>query len=117
MGPVVVLSALDRRASREPRAIAELFLDPEKLVVLRDAFRAGWRAGLDLPDARCDDKVGDQSILGLPGAVRDDGAVARVTRDRDRFERLGEGSDLVELDQDRVRDPSVNAAAQDRRGW
>ena len=44
-----------------------------------------------------------------------DGAVAGVARDRDRVERLGERPDLVELDQDRVRDAALDPLAQDRR--
>jgi hypothetical protein len=42
-------------------------------------------------------------------------AVPGVSRDRDRVERLGQCPDLVELDQDRVRDPTLDPLAQDRR--
>ena len=44
-----------------------------------------------------------------------DRAVAGVARDRDRVERLGQRPDLVELDQDRVRDAALDPLAQDRR--
>src|SRR5690349_314291 len=48
---------------------AELFLDPDKLVVLREPVRARQRAGLDLAAIRGDGQVGNGGILGLAGAV------------------------------------------------
>ncbi len=45
--------------------------------------------------------------------MRDHRSVAGLVRERDRLERLGERADLVELDQDRVRDAGVDPAAQD----
>jgi len=47
--------------------------------------------------------------------VRCDRRVARLARDADRLERLRERPDLVELDQDGVRDALFDALAQDRR--
>ena len=47
-----------------------------ELVVLRDAIRAGGRAGLDLAAAGRDREVGDRHVLGLARAVRHHGRVA-----------------------------------------
>ena len=97
---------------REPRRVAELLLDAQQLVVLGDAIGPRGRAGLQLAGVHRDGEVGDGRVLGLAGAVRDDGAVARARREPDRVERLGERADLVQLDEDRVRDALVDAALQ-----
>src|ERR1041385_3337277 len=57
------------------RAVAELFLDAEQLVVLRDAVGARQGAGLDLARVRRDRDVGDRRVLGLARAMRHDDAV------------------------------------------
>src|SRR5579872_1943972 len=87
----------------EARALSELLLDAQQLVVLRDAVGAGGRAGLDLPAAACDGEVRDRDVLGLARAVADDRAVAIRARHLDRAQRLRERPDLVHLDEDRVR--------------
>src|SRR4051794_20372460 len=97
------------------RAVAELFLDPEELVVLRDAIGARERARLDLARVRRDGDVGDRRVLGLAGAMGDDDAVAVAPRELDRLERLGQRPDLVHLHEDRVRDARIDAALQDFR--
>src|SRR5215211_3514802 len=56
---------------RVGRALAELLLDPQELVVLRHPVRARRRAGLDLARRGADGEVGDRRVLGLAGAVRD----------------------------------------------
>ena len=47
--------------------------------------------------------------------MRDDRPVTGVPCECDRVERLSECPDLVELDQDRVRDATLDPLAQDRR--
>ena len=94
------------------RVVAELLLDPQELVVLRDAVAARRRAGLDLADVRRDREVGDRRVLGLAGAVRHDDAVAVRARELDRVERLGQRPDLVHLDEDRVRRALLDPAAE-----
>ena len=44
-----------------------------------------------------------------------DRPIAGVASERDRVQRLGQRPDLVELDQDRVRDAALDPLAQDRR--
>src|SRR5205814_659822 len=58
---------------------------------------------------------GDERVLGLARAVGHDGAISGKVRHPHAVERLGERADLVHLDQDRVGDPLVDAAPEDRR--
>src|SRR5690606_21207733 len=59
-----------------------------------------------------DGEVGDEGVAGLAAAVGDDGAVAAVLGQADGPEGLGEGADLVDLDEDAVGDPAVDAALE-----
>jgi GAF domain-containing protein len=59
------------------------FTDAQELVVLRDAVGAARRAGLDLARVGGDREVGDEGVLGLARAVRDDRAVAVAARHAD----------------------------------
>ena len=61
--------------------------------------------GLDQAAAAGDHEVGDRRVLGLAGAVRDHRPPAVVQRQPQRVLGLGQGADLVELDQHRVGDP------------
>ncbi len=69
--------AAERGPTRIHRFVTELLLDPQELVVLRDAIGARRRPGLDLPGVHGDGEVGDGRVLGLARAVRDDRRVAR----------------------------------------
>ena len=91
---------------------AQLLLDAQQSVVLRDALAAGGRAGLDLAGARRDDEVGDGRVFGLAAAMADDRRPAGLLRHRDGVQRLGQGADLVELDQDGVRGALADALGQ-----
>src|SRR5882724_3141503 len=70
------------------RTVAELFLDPQELVVLRDAVGARGGARLDLAGAERDGEVGDRRVLGLARAVGHDRAVAVRVREPYRLDRL-----------------------------
>src|ERR1019366_6013237 len=119
--PVVALffaairSPLDavHRAAGELRGVAEIALDAQQLVVLRDAIGAARAAGLDLARVRGDREIGDERVLGLAASMRNDGLIAVHARHLDRLEGLGHGADLVQLDQDRVRDILLDAAAEE----
>src|SRR5665648_422378 len=88
---------------------AKLLLDPDELVVLRHAVRAGERAGLDLPAIGGDREVGDGRVLGLAGAVRHHRRVVGIVRHGHGVERLRYGADLIDLDEDGVGDVLLDA--------
>src|SRR5579862_4930250 len=81
-------------AEPELRRRAQLLLDAEEPIVLRDALGSRRRARLDLSRSRRHRQVGDERVLRLARAMRHDGAPARARRQRDRVERLGERADL-----------------------
>src|SRR3990172_11347000 len=93
-------------------AVAELLFDPEELVVLRHPVGARGGSRLDLPRARRHGEIGDGGVLRLPRAVRDDRRIAARPRELDGVERLGERPDLVDLDEDRVRDTALDPAPE-----
>ena len=79
------------------------------------AVGAGGGAGLDLAASRGDREVGDGRVLGLAAPVAHHAGVAGAAGEGHAFEGLGEGADLVHLDQDRVGDPFVDPLGQDLR--
>jgi hypothetical protein len=81
---------------------AQLFLDPDQLVVLREPVRAAERAGLDLPAVRCNRKIGNRRVFCLAGAVAHHGGVAVEMGEFDSVECFRQRADLVDLDEDRV---------------
>src|SRR5258708_27795661 len=80
---------------------AELLLDADELVVFGQAVGARQRSGFDLTAIGGDGEVGDCRILGLARAMRDHRRIGGALRHLDGLQRLREGADLVELDQDR----------------
>nr|pir phosphopyruvate hydratase - Deinococcus radiodurans (strain R1) [Deinococcus radiodurans] len=101
-----------RLAAREHGSVAELVFDAQQLVVLGDTVRAAGRAGLDLPGVGRHSEVGDKGVFGLARAVADDGAVVVALGEFDGVHALGEGADLVHLDQNRVAHLAVDALLQ-----
>src|SRR5262245_65736456 len=89
--------ARERGAPAIERGGAQLLLDAEELVVLGDAVGARERADLDLAAVGGDGEVGDGCILGLAGAVRQDGAIARLVRQLDRGQGLVQLAVLADL--------------------
>src|SRR5262249_24645879 len=70
---------------------------------------AGGGAGLDLAGAGAYGEVGDEGVLGLAGAVADDGGIAQAATELDGFEGLGDGAALVDLNEDGVGDAALNS--------
>ena len=106
---VVVVQAFQ---PQERRARSQLFLNPQKLVVLGNAIRAAHRSGLDLAHARGHRQVGDKRILGLAAAVRDHSRITVPAAQLDRLQRLRQRADLVHFDQDGVGHALFDAALQ-----
>ena len=106
-------------AERSPaevlRAAAELALDAEQPVVLRDSFAPRRRAGLDLAGTHRDDEVGDRRVLRLARAVGHDRGPPGPAGELDRLDRLGQRPDLVELDQHGVGRVLVDRSLDPRR--
>jgi hypothetical protein len=82
--------------------LAQLFLDTEDLVELGKTLRSGWGTGLDLSGAQTDDNVGNGDVLGLTGSVGDHDTPAGGVGVLGGLDGLGEGTDLVDLEQQRV---------------
>mmetsp|Transcript_29550 Transcript_29550/g.94036 ORF Transcript_29550/g.94036 Transcript_29550/m.94036 type:complete len:452 (+) Transcript_29550:172-1527(+) len=80
----------------------QLLLDAQELVVLGEALRAAGRARLDLAGAQSDGQVGNGGVLGLARAMGAHDTPARLLAHLDRVDRLGDGPDLVHLEQQRV---------------
>src|SRR5215471_10402869 len=89
---------------------AQLLFNSQQLVVLVDALTAGWCACLDLSGVCADGKIGDGGVFSLARAVRDDGRKARMAGQLHCLKRLGDATNLIDLDQDRVRDLVIDAA-------
>ena len=81
---------------------AQLFLDPQELVVLGDAVGPAGRAGLDLAGVRGHGDVGDGRVFGLAGAMTDDRGEAGTIGHLDGLQGFGQSANLVHLDQDAV---------------
>ena len=92
-------------------AVAQLLLDAEQLVVLCNTLGTAGSTGLDLAGVQSNSQVGDGGVLGLAGTVRGDSSVASLVSHLDGLQGLGDGADLVQLNQD-----SVAAAQGDALG-
>src|SRR6516225_8995097 len=91
-----------RRLSRVFGLLAQFLLDPQQLIVFRGAVGARQRAGFDLAAVGRHRKVGNGRVLGFAGAMRHDGGIARLEREFYGGKGLGQGADLVDLDQDGI---------------
>ncbi|KAL2290733.1 hypothetical protein FJTKL_14732 [Diaporthe vaccinii] len=81
---------------------AKLLLDAQDLVELGETLRPGGSTSLDLSGPDADDDVGDGDILGLTRTVRDHDAPAVGVGVLGGLDGLGQGSDLVDLEQQGV---------------
>src|SRR5690606_18738306 len=105
----------ERGAAGVGGARAQLLLDAQQLVVLGHAVAAAQRAGPDGGGGGGHGDVGDGGVLGLARTVRDHGRVLRRVGHGDGLQGLGEGADLVDLDQDGVGGAAVDAFLEDLR--
>ncbi len=112
MGGDLLLQVEEGLHARILGDVAQFLFDAEQLVVLGHAIRAARRAGLDLAGVEGHGDVGDGRVFGLAGAVRNDGGVAGAVGHLDGVQRLGQGADLVDLDEDGVADMLLNAGGQ-----
>ena len=101
-----------RLLARVARRRAELVLNSQETIVLRDAIRAGRRAGLDLPGVRGNRDIRNRRVLRFAGAMRRNRRIPRALRHLNGFQRFRQRANLVHLDQNRVRVPFRNAARE-----
>jgi hypothetical protein len=100
-------------AAKVLRYGTQFLFDAEELVVLADTVGAAGGTGLDLARVGRNGDVSDGAVLGLAGTVRDDGGVTGALGHFDGVERLGQRADLVDLDEDGVANPQVNALLEE----
>src|SRR5437762_327992 len=98
------------RSARILRHRTQLLLDSQQLVVLGDTIRATGGARLYLSRAGGNGEIGNECVFRLARTVRDDRLVTVRFRHLDRLEGFGERADLIELDQNRVRDIRFDSA-------
>lgn len=88
------------------------FGDTDKLVVLGDALGARKGAGFDLAGTEANGEMGDRNIFSFTRTMRHDGVVASVLSKQDCVDSLGEGTNLIRLNQNRIGAFFVNATLQ-----
>ena len=103
---------VQRFQPEEPRRVAQLFFDPQQLVVLGDAVGARCRTGLDLPSSGRHGQIRDERIFGLARAVRDDRRVPIAAGQVDGIQSFAHRADLIHLDQDRIGHAFVDSLLQ-----
>src|SRR5262249_37335868 len=94
------------------RVAAQLLLDPQQLIVFRVAVAAAARTGLALTPVGRHSQIGNRRILRFTGAMAKHGRVGIAMGELDRIERLREGSDLIDLDQNGVGRAGFDALPQ-----
>src|SRR5579863_1452812 len=90
-------------------AVAQLFFDPEELVIFCCTIRSGKAAGFDLTAVEGDREVGDRRIFRLAATVAHDRRITMSLSQLHGVNRLSYGSDLIDLDQDAVGNPPIEA--------
>ena len=93
-------------------AAAQLLLNAQQLVVLCNTLGTAGSTGLDLAGVQRHGQIGNGGVLGLAGAVRADGGVTGLVGHLDGLQRLGNRTDLVQLDQDGVAGTQLDALGQ-----
>lgn len=82
--------------------VSQLLLDSENLVQLCKTLRPGRGASLDLAATEPDSDICNGNVLSLSGTVRDHDSPAICVRVFGCLYRLGQGADLVDLEQEGV---------------
>lgn len=86
----------------EDGSVAKSLLNAQDLVVLGQTVGAARRARLDLTGAEAAHQVSNKVVLGLTAAVGHHHAPSRALRHVRGLDGLGDGTDLVHLQQERV---------------
>src|SRR4029453_12621909 len=114
---MLALETRERAAAGVACGVVEFFFDAQELIVLGDALGAGRGTGLDLARVGGNGDVSNGGVLGFAGAVRGDGGVTGTLGQGNGVQGLGQGTDLVDLDQQGVGRGRLDALLQaDRVG-
>ncbi len=97
------------------RIFTEFRFDAEQAVVFRDALAAAERTGFDLTGTGGDGKIRDRRVFGFARSVADYRAIAVTHTEIDRLQGFRQRTDLIDLDQDRVRRVFINPRLQTLR--
>ena len=108
----VLLASLESAVAGVLSGGAELLLDLEQTVVLGDTLATGRGTGLDLAGVLCHGEVGDGGVRGFAGTVGDHGGEAVLGGQLDGVKGFGDGTDLVQLDQQGVGGAELDALGQ-----
>jgi len=100
----------ERLPSRVDRGCSQVFLNPQQLVVFFHALAAARGAGLEVTRVERDREVGDETVDGFTAAVRHHRAPVRGVGELHGRDRLGEATDLIQLDRYGVRNIFLDAA-------
>lgn len=92
---------------------AQRFFDTNQLVVFSNTVRTAHRTRFDLASSGTHSQVSNGRVFSFARTVRDNRGVASVFRHFDRSQRFGQGTDLVEFDQDGVNDAFLDTFFQD----
>jgi hypothetical protein len=79
--------------------VTELLLDSKNLVKLGKTLRSGGSTSLDLSGTESNNDVGDGDVLSLSRTVGDHDSPSSMVRVLSGLDRLGKGSDLVDLEE------------------
>ena len=82
--------------------VTEFFFDAQELVVLGQTLGAARGARLDLTGGQAHGEIGDEGIFGFAGAVGSHDTPASLLGHADGLDGLGDGADLVHLEQEGV---------------
>jgi hypothetical protein len=109
--PIPLLS-FEHASASVYRGFSEILLDAQELIIFTNTIRAGRRAGFDLPGIGSHRNIRNRRIFGLSGTVRYHSRVAGFVSHLNGIQRFGEGTNLIDLDQDGIADTSLNAFEQ-----
>ncbi|TMW49879.1 hypothetical protein DOY81_005060 [Sarcophaga bullata] len=81
---------------------AQFFFDAENLIVFSQTFRAARSASLNLTSRQTNDQISDEGILSFAGTMRYHGAPAVLFGQQMGLDGFGNGTNLVDLQQQTV---------------
>ena len=93
--------------------IAQLLFNADKLVVLSHTVGTAHRTRLNLTRVSCYGNIGNRSVLGFTRTMGSNGGVTMTMSHLDSIQCLGERTNLVYLDEDRVSSTHLDTLLQE----